>query len=66
MYLVCWKSRAGWVGMEGNEPMDGKARLGPGAIVLPKAKGIWSEEKGRWLRYGDIPRSMKSIRKKSK
>lgn len=66
MYMVVWKWRGGWVGDDekNNLPLDGKARIGPGAIVLPKVKGIWADEKGRWLKYGDISRSMKTIKRK--
>lgn len=64
MYMVCWKNRAGWVTKD--ESLDGKSRQGPGAIVLPKVKGIWADEVGRWLIYGDVPHKMKSIRKRTK
>lgn len=63
MYMVCWKNRAGWVTKEST--LDGKGRQGPGAIVLPKVKGIWSEDDvGRWVIYGDTPRSMKTIKRR--
>lgn len=66
MYLVCWKNRAGWVGLDEDTPLppDGKKRPGPGAIVLPKVKGIWADEKGRWLKYGEVSRSVKTIKRK--
>lgn len=66
MYMVCWKNRAGWVGLDEDTPLplDGKKRPGPGAIVLPKVPGIWADEKGQWIRYGDVKTSMKKLRKK--
>lgn len=64
MYLVVWKWRAGWVGYDNNPPKDGKHRPGPGAIVLPKVNGIWADEKGRWLQYGNVRTSMKNLKRR--
>lgn len=48
MYIVAWKQRFGWI--EGCQ--------GPGAIILPKSKNLWSDQEGEWVMVGDVPQKI--------
>lgn len=55
MYIICWKQRAGWQ----------DKFIGPGAIVLPRTKNLWSDDPGKWLRHGEVSHSIKRKGKQS-
>jgi len=59
MYLIAWKSRYGWRVEDRIHP-DGKARLGPGAMVMPRHRRVWDDQSdSSWIRYGSAPSTVK-------
>lgn len=65
-YIVAWKQRFGWLTSELSKELGlgGKAKRGPGAIVLPDVRNVWATETGEWLRHGDVPQTTKKTRRK--
>ncbi len=57
MYIVCHKQRFGWK----------KGYRGPGAIIIPKTRELWSDEPGEWVVRGeDIPQEISHKKKRGK